>query len=215
MSISLMGRKNHSFTIDISEENAGASRLALLLPGVGYRLENPMFFFARQLLIDHGYTIAGANYAYDKVEGFRDFGFDEIMSILADDATTIGNAIADLPKHDELLIVGKSLGTVLMGNMIEQGFLPTANLAWLTPSSKVDAVSNEILANAQRSFICIGTADKGFEEDRFAKFSQAGATICLLPDLAHVLECDNDVPKSILGHHKMIIDLQNWLKAIA
>lgn len=215
MSIALTGSKDHHFSIEVSEENAGASRMALLLPGVGYRLENPIFYFARQLLIDQGYTVAGANYAYDKVEGFRDFEFDEIMRILADDAAIIGEAIADLPDHDELLVVGKSLGTVLMANMLKQGLLLKAHLAWLTPSSKVEAVADQIMANAQKSFVCIGTADKGYDEKKYAEFAQAGATVSLVKDLAHVLECDNDVPKNILGHHQMIMDLQNWLKAIA
>lgn len=215
MSIVVSGRKNHHFTIDVSEENDGANRLALLLPGVGYRLENPIFYFTRQLLLDNGYRVAGANYAYDKVEGFRDFDFDEIIDILRDDAASIAETIPQLPKHNEFLVVGKSLGTVLMGNMLMQGHLKNAQLAWLTPSSKIPQVPDGILQNAHKSFVCIGSADKGYDPPTYAEFAKAGAFLSVIDDLAHVLECDNDVPKTILGHHKMIIDMQNWLKANA
>lgn len=180
---------------------------------VGYRLENPIFYFVRQLLIDHSFQIAAVDYAYDKVEGFRDFSFEEIMDILSDDATSIGEALNQLPDHNTKLVVGKSLGTVLMANLLDQGFINNAQLAWLTPSSKVAQVPNNIQKHAASSFACIGTADKGYDKNAYSGFEQAGAKVTILDDLAHVLECEDDVPKSILGHHKMISDLQIWLKA--
>lgn len=154
MSILVNGRKKHQFSINLSEENAGASRIALLLPGVGYRLENPIFYFVRQLLIDHSFQIAAVDYAYDKVEGFRDFSFEEIMDILSDDATSIGEALNQLPDHNTKLVVGKSLGTVLMANLLDQGFINNAQLAWLTPSSKVAQVPNNIQKHAAM-LICL------------------------------------------------------------
>ncbi len=184
-----------------------------MLPGVGYRLENPIFYFVRQLLIDHGYQIAAVDYAYDKVESFRDFSFEEIMQILDDDATSIGEALNQLPDHNSKLVVGKSLGTVLMANLLDQGFTSNAQLAWLTPSSKVPQVPNNIQKHAASSFVCIGTADKGYDKAVYQSFEKAGATVTILDDLAHVLECEDDVLKSIMGHHKMISDLQSWLKA--
>lgn len=215
MPIEILGRKQHRFSINLSDENAGASRIALLLPGVGYRLENPIFYFVRQLLIDQGYQIAAADYAYDKVEGFRDLSFEEIMDILKDDATSIGEALNQLPDHNSKLVIGKSLGTVLMADLLDQGFTSNAQLAWLTPSSKVSQVPNNIQKHAEKSFVCIGTADKGYDHEVYQTFAKAGATVTILEDLAHVLECEKDVPKSILGHHKMCTDLQNWLKANA
>lgn len=213
MPIEINGRKHHNFSIKLSEENAGASHIALLLPGVGYRLENPIFYFVQQLLIDRGYQIAAVDYAYDKVEGFRDFSFEEIMEILGNDATSIGEALSQLPNHNSKLVVGKSLGTVLMANLMDQGFIKNSKLAWLTPSSKVPQVPNNIQEHAANSYVCIGTADKGYEKAVYQAFEKAGATVTILDDLAHVLECENDVPKSIQGHHKMIADLQTWLKA--
>jgi len=213
MFVPVSGRKNHQFSIDVSEDNEGADRLALLLPGVGYRLENPIFYFTRRLLLDNGYRIAGANYAYDKLEGFRDLSFEDVMGVLHDDAASIAQAMMQLPKHSELLVVGKSLGTVLMGNLLAQGHLQSALLAWLPPSSKVAQVPAGILKCAPKSFICIGDADKGYDANTYAEFATAGATLSVIDDLAHVLECDNNVPKSILGHHKMILDMQNWLSA--
>jgi len=215
MAISIVGRENHHFTINLSEENERADRLAILLPGVGYRLTNPIFYFTQQLLLDNGYRIAGVDYAYDKLEGFRDFDFETILGILRDDAASIGEAISQLPPHNDLLLIGKSLGTVLMANLLNQKHIQSARLAWLTPSAKVTQVGNKILENAQKSFVCVGTSDKGYDAKKYAGFKLAGATVSELNDLAHVLECDNDVPKSIMGHHQMILDLQNWLKANA
>ncbi|MGJ8529414.1 hypothetical protein [Maritalea sp.] len=213
MQIPINGRQNHEFNITLSEENKDSGKVALLLPGLGYRIENPIFYFTEKLLFDLGYQSARVNYAYDKLDGFRDLDISEIMSILADDAASIGHAVASIANHDELMFVGKSLGTIIMANLLQQTDIMPEHLAWLTPSLATPIVDQSINQQAKNSFVAIGTKDKYYDAKLLKNYADNGATLCIMDGLGHVLEAEEDVPKSIKGHHQLINGMHKWLRA--
>ena len=208
---SLGGQVSHDIKIELSEENAQAQKLALLLPGMAYRVDHPIFYFARALLHDLGYRTASLHYAYDKIDGFRDQEFARVMETFAEDAKSIYASLSDQPSSDELVVVGKSLGTMIMAQMLANNICRDAKLAWLTPSLGVPECEQQLKKHAQQSFVAIGTADPSYNAVQLEEIEQAGATMCVLDSLAHVLESPNNVPKSILGHHQMISALSDWL----
>ncbi len=214
MQIPIIGRKNHKFNIVLSEENEHSGKIAWLMPGLGYRIENPILYFTQKLLIDLGYQIAQVNYTYDKLDGFQDLDVSKIMEILADDATSIGHAVTDFSNHDEVMFVGKSLGTIMMANLVIQNEITPDHLVWLTPAAATPDVDKCIKQQAARSFVAVGTNDKYYDHDQFKTYSNHGATLCTIEGLGHVLEAKDDVAKSIMGHHQLINDMQKWLLLI-
>ena len=204
-------QNDHRFAIKLSEENANSDSIALLLPGLGYRTHHPIFYFTEQLLHQKGLRTAHVNYHYDLQNGFRDLAFDDAMLHLEKDAELVAKALEQLSRHEELIFVGKSLGTVMMANLLSLGVKNVKQMLWLTPSLGLERVHEQIEQNAGQSFVAIGTNDKAYDKKLLQRFILKGAALCELEGLAHIFEAGNDVTKGILGHHQMIAELEIWL----
>ena len=105
------------------------ARLAILLPGLGYSTDAPAFHYTAGLLLEQGYHIIEVNYRY------RDPAYDqvELETQVVSDVTTVLDALLSSDSYDDVLVVGKSLGTIAMASLWENKAFDRMNGIWLTP----------------------------------------------------------------------------------
>ena len=88
-------------------------KLACLFPGIGYTCDKPLLYYSWKLLSGQGWEVVPVRYG-----GFESGvkGNPEKMQRCADQALEQAEAILgaiDWAKYDEILMIGKSIGTVV------------------------------------------------------------------------------------------------------
>lgn len=165
-------------------------KLAIFFPGIGYTNDKPLLYYSRKLLKSKGYEEICIEY-HDlpgKVKGDR-----EIMKKAAfqayDQAKEILDVI-DFDKYDDIVLVGKSIGTILAAQYREDRDLK-AKLVLYTP------VEATFIPRFEDAIAFIGDNDPWSTlEDVKALAQKKEIPLYLYPECNHSLEC-GDVDKDI------------------
>ncbi len=98
-------------------KSMGDKKLAVLFPGFGYHCDKPLLYFSRKLALEKGYDILEVKYdikaLYEELEGDKDRDA-KVLKVAADVAME-KFAEVSLPEYKEVLLIGKSFGTIVAG----------------------------------------------------------------------------------------------------
>jgi predicted alpha/beta-hydrolase family hydrolase len=138
--------------------------LAVLLPGFGYTLDMPLFYYAENLLLEWGWDVLRVEYAYNTRPEFQKLPKPERHSWLLADTTAAWRAGLDQRTYERVVLIGKSLGTLAMGHLLTMADPPpTVGAVWLTPLLTKERLRQQIQQYGGPSLFVIGTADPEFE----------------------------------------------------
>jgi len=138
--------------------------LAVLLPGLGYTLDMPLFYYAENLLLERGWDVLRVEYAYNKLSEFQTLPKPERDRWLLADATAAWRAGLGQRPYERVVLIGKSLGTLAMGHLLTMADPPpNVGAVWLTPMLSVERLRQQISRYGGPSLFVIGTADPHFE----------------------------------------------------
>ena len=135
------------------------SKTAIIFPGIGYHTDNPLLYYSKKLAAESGYHVIEVSYS-----GFESGikGNLEKMKRAFEQAMDQSNKILS-PYHfsltDDLLIISKSVGTVVSGAWQRQNGLRAKNI-YFTP---VEATFDFI--NAESGIVFHGTKDPWVESN--------------------------------------------------
>lgn len=93
------------------------SKLAVFFPGIGYTVDKPLLHYSRRLAQEQGYEIKLIPYKGfpDKVKGDQD-RMKRSFQIALDQASDMLSEV-DLNAYEEILFVGKSIGTTVAAKL--------------------------------------------------------------------------------------------------
>ena len=144
-------------------ENA-IDHLAVLLPGFGYTLDMPLFYYAENLLLERGWDVLRVEYAYNTRPEFQTLPAPERERWLLADTTAAWRAGLDQSAYERVVLIGKSLGTRAMGHLLTVAELPpNFRAVWLTPLLGEERLRQQISRYGGPSLFVIGTADPHFD----------------------------------------------------
>ena len=153
-------------------EPSGTSRgLALVLPGRAYPPTAPLLDFARQALLQHGFTV-------------QQVWWDSTTRGDEDPARWVRRHVeAALAGEDadHVVLVGKSLGTLAASYAAERGL----DAIWLTPLLIEPQVAEAIGANAGRQLLVGGLADELWDVGVARELADNGSDVLEVPDADH------------------------------
>ena len=88
-------------------------KLAVIFPGIGYTADKPLLHYSKRIAADHGYEILIMNYKGfpSKVKGDRGRMEESFYIALAQTQEMLSGT--DLTVYDDILFVGKSIGTIV------------------------------------------------------------------------------------------------------
>ena len=90
----------------------GNRTLGVLLPGIGYTCDRPLLYYTGRLLQEHGCDLLRVRYGSIPGDGTA------INDVSASVLETIREALS--PSHIEIILVGKSYGTVVAGRLMSR-----------------------------------------------------------------------------------------------
>jgi len=154
----------------------GEPKVAVLVPGAGYKVESPLLFWPAEQLKDHGWQVHGIRWTDGDEPGDDPHGFA---------ARAVEQAFAEAPRAVERLIVAKSFGTFAIP-WAEEAQVPGV---WLTPVLTDEVIRRTLTDTRKRDLLIGGSKDKLWVTDGL---SATAGRFVEIPDADHSLQVPND-----------------------
>ena len=158
------------------------TKLAVLVPGIGYHRDKPLLYYATKLLKNEGYAV-------------KHIEFHDLPGNIKGDAAMMQKAAemafsqmeeqlreVDFADYSQLLFVGKSIGTVVSAKFVSTRKLPAKQI-WYTPLERTfDYCAGEVSA-------FIGDADPWSDINRIRELAErTGVRLFTYEKCNHSLE---------------------------
>ncbi len=167
-------------------------KLALFFPGIGYTVDKPLLHYSRKLVQTMGYTIRLLPYTgFPKKDRGNTVFMEESFQIALMQAREM-LADVDFSAYEEVLFVGKSIGTAVAAQIAsEHPEIQKARFLLYTP------LENTFTYALQDAVVFTGSADPWVGEGQIPALCQARDIPChVISDGNHSLEC-GDVARDI------------------
>ena len=162
--LTIHGYRNEMVPNRFLHSEGAIDHLAVLLPGFGYTLDMPPFYYAEHLLLERGWDVLRVEYAYNKHPEFQTRPKPEREQWLLADTTAAWRAALGQRTYERVVLIGKSLGTLAMGHLLTMADPPpNAGAVWLTPLLGERRLRQQIRQYGGPSLFVIGTADPHFD----------------------------------------------------
>ena len=100
--------------VNLEEDAARAKKLAVIFPGIGYRTDKPLLYYAKELANEHGYAIREVHYRGfpEEADKKNAQGRRELFELAMEQTHQL---LRSIPVEDdgELLFISKSIGTAV------------------------------------------------------------------------------------------------------
>ena len=160
-------------------------KLAVIFPGIGYTNDKPLLYYSRKLAEERGYEVICTEYhdLPEKIKGNKEkmiqagkMAFEQCRELLKE---------IDFAVYDEVLFVGKSIGTVIAAQYAEK-YVPTAGLVLYTP------LEATFFAGMKIAIAFIGEADPWSDLNEVKRLAaQKHVPLYTYSGCNHSLECSN------------------------
>jgi hypothetical protein len=192
---------------------AGASRLAVIFPGLRYTTSMPGCYYPSLAMLGKGADVLKVDYEYSKAE-FQELPDREQSRWIAADASAVIRAALSNGKYEEITLIGKSLGTIALTFLLAaEPALPRADFIWLTPVLKSPLVRQAMMFRRHHGLFVIGTADTQYDESLLAEVVQStGGESLVLPGVDHGLEIPGDVTGSIRAMETIVQKIDDFVR---
>jgi len=188
------------------------AHLGIVLPGYRYSVEMPSLHFAGQILYERGADVLYVEYAYYRTD-YRQQSFDEQAAWRSADVQAACNAALALRPYRNFKLVGKSLGTLAMADLLADPRFQAAKCVWQTPLLAFEALRERISQSKPPSLFIIGTADANYTPQRLAEVESAtNGRSLVLPDVEHGLESPGNVSGSLEALRAIVAAMQQFLE---
>lgn len=177
------------------ESNQDETKVAVLVPGAGYKVESPLLYWPAEQLRDRGWQVQAIRWTDDDEPGDDPHGFA---------ACAVQQAFAEAPPADDRLIVAKSFGTFAIP-WAEEAQVPAI---WLTPILTDDVIRRTLTETSKPDLLIGGSKDKFWTPDTL---SETAATFVDIQDANHSLEVQNDWRASLAAHVQVFTAIERFL----
>lgn len=110
--LAITGYRGEPVPHSVIRQDGETTHLAILLSGMGYTCDMPLFYYSENILVDAGADVLRAEYAYNRRPEFQQLPDSEQLRWLFADTTAAYRARLARRTYDSVTLVGKSLGTL-------------------------------------------------------------------------------------------------------
>jgi dienelactone hydrolase len=195
----------------------GSNTIALLFPGLGYRATMPLLHYTQRALTWRGADVLRLDLAYDLDPAFPTDDAVQRRRWIRDDALLAFAAASRLGNHRNVVLVGKSLGTLALADILDrEDLLPAAGCVWLTPLLHDPALREALGRPRPPSLIAIGTGDPLYDGTLLDDLAARGRhDAVVVPGADHSLEVPGDAAGTVDALRTYLSALESFLARIA
>lgn len=176
-------------------QGSGRDRCAVVLPGMVYPTRAPVLWFAREAVMAEG---------WDTLEVLGEPG--DHPDPLAWERECAQRAL-EVAEANRVLVVGKSLASLLAGFVADRGLAAV----WLTPALTEDSLVADLGRVSQPTLLLGGTADSMWRREAIP--ANPALKVVEVPGADHALQTPRDVAGSLDALRQMTDGIRTWLPA--
>lgn len=208
-----IGFDGQPLRFDISRPDRPGDDLTVLMPGYGYSVEMPIFYYLEQAALEAGSTVLRVLTDYSRSPGFADADDAIRARWLAHDLTVTVDAVRSRRAFGSVTLIGKSMGTLAIAGLDPATLAGrrSPHVVWLTPLLRDPAVLAAIRAVDRPGMVVIGTDDGHYDEallDDLATLPHL--SISVHPGADHSLDIPGDIDGSIATLRAVIADVRSF-----
>ena len=187
------------------------SKIAVFFPGVGYTADKPLLHYSRRLAADQGYEIKLLPYAGfpEKIKGDRAKMVESYKLALQQAEEMLSDT--DLTTYDDILFVGKSVGTIVAAKIAaESPMAEKIRLVLYTPLEDTFT----FLKDTAECIMFTGAADPwvGGENSRIPDLCAERKIPChVIPKANHSLE-SGDLYKDLQNMQQIMKTTEEFIR---
>lgn len=191
---------------------AGAQRLALILPGLRYTCDMPLLFYPARMLIQRGASVLQVHSDYTQA-AFQSASKAEQARWLAEDTQTAYQAGLAAGDFRDVVLIGKSIGTLALASLAASGV--EAPSIWMTPLLRQRQLVETVLRQQGPALFIGSSSDPTFDLAELERIQAAGKGDGLVfPGADHSLEIPGDVFASVDIMRQILERMQAFLDGL-
>ncbi len=188
-----------------------ASILAVEYPGLNYTCDMPLLYYPANLLLGRGADVlqVRADYTLPAFQALT--GNERVRWLYADAAAALraGRAQRD---YSQVVLIGKSIGTLALAQLVLMGVAQGAYLIWLTPLLHQPFVVDAALQGNNPALFIVGTVDRTYDAAALSGILEAtGAETVFVEGGDHRLEIAGDVYRSLHAMQDILRGMEGYL----
>jgi pimeloyl-ACP methyl ester carboxylesterase len=193
-------------------QQVGASTLAVLFPGLNYTCEMPLLYYPASLLLQRGADVLEVKTDYT-TPAFQALPGDERLRWAYADASAALQAGRAERAYRNIILIGKSIGTLALSQLIASGQAQGALLIWLTPLLHQPALVEAAISHRGPALFIVGTADRTYDPSALDRIRSAnGANVIFIEGGNHSLEVEGDIYTSLNSMGEILRGIQGFLE---
>jgi predicted alpha/beta-fold hydrolase len=193
-------------------QSGTTDHLGVILPGYRHTADMPDLHYLGRVLLARGADVLRVEYAYPKTD-YMKRSEREQSDWLAEDVRAACAAGLQKRAYRKITLVGKSLGTLAMGHLLEDSKFSTAACIWSTPILASEWLCSQIRQYRPRSLFIIGTADHFYQPAVLQELVDATKGKALvLEGVHHGLEIEGDMPGTLAALRRIVEAVQAFVE---
>ena len=187
--------------------------VALVFPGLAYNTDMPLLHYTIETILGSGINVLTVDYDYSNIPEFLELQIRERSDWVIEDIEAALKAITEERNQNVGCLVGKSLGTLAVGHLLETyPNLREAKTIWLTPLIKNPQLLEQMLAYMKDAVLVVGTEDSHYDRDIVDRLNAATQLSGIIIDRAnHSLEIEGEVTQSLRILMQIVAILEQFL----
>lgn len=174
-----------------------STALAIIFPGLRYSCDMPLLYYLNQVMLNQGIDVLQLNSDYT-TEAIKALPPTERLQVMVTDAQAALMTAFPNMGYTNLILAGKSIGTLPLAMLISSGTVPEASCIWITPLLHYPFVVDAALQHAGSSLFIGSKADETFEPENMELIKKKKNVRAIVFNGAdHSLLIPGDVLKSL------------------
>ncbi len=149
-----------------------AEEIGFILPGLRFSADRAELHYPARVLMDGGADVLKVEYNYPLTD-YPNCSDAEQHKWVTEDVFAACEAAFSKRGYERITLIGKSLGTLGMGQLLGDSRFAAARCVWLTPVLTVEPLIKRIEQVKPKSFFIIGTADHYYKPDILRRVVEA------------------------------------------
>jgi hypothetical protein len=212
ITLDVAGHNNEPVPVSMIVHSGTTDHLGIILPGYRHTIDMPDLHYAGLILQAKGADVLRVEYAYPKTAFMKRSEKDQ-SEWLSEDVRAACEAGLHKRPYRKITLIGKSLGTLAMGHLLEDSRFSSVPCVWSTPILANEWLCAQIRKYHPRSLFIIGTADHFYQPALLKEL--VGATqgkVLILEGVHHGLEIEGDIPGTLAALHRIVDAMQEFIE---
>ena len=194
------------------QQEEASETLGLIYPGLRYTSDMPLLYYTTQLLAERGSDVLQLWADYTSLD-YQSRSQEQRAAWLRADGQALLRAGQKQRNYGRLILVGKSIGTLVLTELIIHGDMPkNSTLIWLTPLLHLEHVVGAARQPGGPALFIGGSQDPSYTQEGVAQITDLpNVTTIRIAGANHSLEIPGDLPRSLRAMEEIVQGIDNFL----